>query len=328
MKILISDYKDSMMPTHDYEIAVLKSGLPDAEIIVHEYTDEKRGEFLDQLRDATALLTAFTRIDKEALEIAANLQVISINATGYDCMDLAEATKHSVGVCPVGEYCTQDVAEHTIALMLALNKNLKCYSFDVEKHFLWKYDAPPAPKRIGDQTLGIFGFGKIGKCVAKLAKGLGMTVIAHDPYVQEETASALGVELVEPDEIFARADVISNHMNLGHSNLEYFKEKEFSKMVKRPIFLNLARGLSVNEQDLTEALDSGKIRGAGLDVLKDETPDLKNHPLVGRENVIITPHAAFFSEQSFRDMQRISCENITNYLTGHKEKVFRLVNEV
>ena len=328
MKILISDYKDSMMPTHDYERQVLKAGLPSAEIEVYEYTDEKRTEFIEKMRDVTALLTAFTPIDKVVLENAPELKVISINATGYDCVDLAEATKHSVGVCPVGEYCTLDVAEHTMALMLALNKNLKCYTYDLEKNYNWKYDTPKPPKRIGDQTLGIFGFGKIGKRVAKLAQGLGMTVIAHDPYVKPELAAELGVELVDKDTIFERADVITNHMNLGKNNKEYFTAVEFEKMKKAPIFLNLGRGLSVNENDLADALDKGLVRAAGLDVLKDETPQLSKHILSGRENVIITPHAAFFSQQSFDDMQRISCENIVNYLNGHKEKVFKMVNEV
>lgn len=328
MKILISDYKDSMMPSHDYETQVLKAGLPEAEIEVYEYTDEKRAEFIEKMRDATALLTAFTRVDKEVLENAEKLRIVSINATGYDCVDLPEATKHSVGVCPVGEYCSIDVAEHAIALMLSLNKNLKCYTYDVEKSFNWKYDTPAPPKRIGDQTLGIFGFGKIGKRVAKLAQGLGMSVIAHDPFVNVDVARELGVELVSKDEIFARADVITNHMNLGSENKEYFTAAEFNKMEKNPIFLNLGRGLSINENDLVKALDEGRVRAAGLDVLKDETPDLKNHSLANRSNVIITPHAAFFSAQSFDDMQRISCENIVNFLTGHKEKVFKLVNEV
>lgn len=328
MKILISDYKDSMMPSHDYETQILKAGLPEAEIEAYEYSDEKRAEFIERMRDVTALLTAFTRIDKEVLENAPQLRVVSINATGYDCVDLAEATKHSVGVCPVGEYCTLDVAEHTIALMLALNKNLKCYSYDLEKNRSWKYDSPKAPKRIGDQTLGIFGFGKIGKRVAKLAQGLGMSVIAHDPYVKPEIAAKLDVQLVSKDDIFERADVITNHMNLGSSNAEFFTATEFSKMKKAPIFLNLGRGLSVNESDLADALDKGLVRAAGLDVLKDETPNLANHILTNRENVIITPHSAFFSEQSFYDMQRISCENIVNYLTGQKDKVFKLINEV
>lgn len=328
MKILISDYKASMMPVHDYEIEVLKKGLPDAEIEVYEYTDEKREEFYEKLEDATALLTAFIKMDKEAFEHAPNLQVVSINATGYDSVDLTEATKRSIGVCPVGEYCTWDVAEHTIAFMLALNKNLKEYGYDIEKKHAWEYNVENIPLRISNQTLGIFGFGKIGKAVAAMAKGLGMTVIATDIAERLEDARKLGVELVDPEEIYERADVISNHMNLGSDNKEYFTMNEFKKMKKKPIFLNMARGLSINEEDLAKALDEGLIRGAGLDVLLDETPDLANHLLVNRKNLLITPHAAFFSREAFEDMQRISCENIVHFLKGEKDAVFKLVNEV
>ena len=194
MKILISDYRASMMPSHDYEIQVLRKGLPDAEIEVYEYSDEKRAEFYEKLQNTNALLTAFIRMDREALEHAPNLQVISINATGYDCVDLPEATKRSIGVCPVGEYCTWDVAEHTIALMLALNKNLKEYTYDIEKKHVWEYSISNIPTRILNQTLGIFGFGKIGKAVAKMARGLGMQVIAMDIADKKEEAEKLGVE--------------------------------------------------------------------------------------------------------------------------------------
>ena len=328
MKVLISDYKDSMMPTHEYESAVIRAGFPDAEIVVYEYTDEKRSEFLDQISDATALLTAFIPIDKEVFEHAHQLKVISLNATGYDNVDLVEATKHSVGVCPVGEYCTRDVAEHTIALMLALNKNLKVYMYDIEQNYQWKYDTPAAPARIESQTLGIFGLGKIGKRVAKLAQGLEMTVIATDPAVTKEEGAKLGVEMVTPDDIYERADVISNHMNLDNTNMAYFTATEFNKMKRNPIFLNLGRGLSINEQDLADALDKKIVRAAGMDVLTGENVKLQGHLLANRDNVIITPHAAFYSSQAMDDMQRISCENIVNFLTGHKDKVFKLVNEV
>lgn len=328
MKILISDYPSGLMPTHDYETQVLKSGLPDAEIEVFEYSDEKRAEFLERVEDADAILTAYLKIDKEVFERAQKLKVVSVAATGFDNVDLEEATKRGIGVCPIGEYCTIDMAEHTLALMLALNKNLKCYTYDIEHSYEWKYNAAQPPTRIGNQTLGIFGFGKIGKKVAELAQKLGMTVIATDPNVDKATAAALGVELLSPDEIYERADVISSHMNLDNTNTEYFTANEFAKMKRAPIFLNLARGLSVNEQDLADALDKGIVRAAGLDVLKAEWPELEGHILAGRENVIITPHAAFYSTQSMEAIPRISCENIVHFINGEKDKVFKLVNKV
>lgn len=328
MKILISDYAAGLMTTHDYEYDILQFSLPDAEIEVYVYEDEHREEFLKKMEDVDALLTAFIKIDKEVLDRSKKLKCISINATGYDNVDLEEATKRKVGVFPVGEYCTLDVAEHTIALMLALNKNLKHYISDIDKRNLWKYDSVESPVRIGNQVLGVFGLGKIGKRVAKLAQGLGMEVIAHDPNVDREIAKNMDVKLVDKETILKTADVITNHMNLDKSNTAYFTKKEFELMQKKPIFLNLGRGMSINEDDLAFALDTGLIRGAGVDVLYDENPDLEHHNLARRENVIITPHSAFFSVDSMRDLQRISCENIVYFLLGKKDKVYKLVNEV
>lgn len=328
MKILISDYAAGLMTTHDYEYDILKFSLPDAEIEVYVYTDEHRDEFLKKMEDVDALLTAYIRIDKEVLDRSKKLKCISINATGYDNIDLKEATEHGVGVFPVGEYCTLDVAEHTIALMLALNKNIKHYISDIDERNIWKYDSVSSPVRIGNQVLGIFGLGRIGKRVSVLAQGLGMEVIAHDINVDREVAKALGVKLVDKETIFKTADVIANHMSLDKSSTAYFTRKEFKLMQKKPIFLNLGRGMSINEYDLADALDKGLIRAAGVDVLYDENPDLKHHILARRENVIITPHSAFFSEESMRDLQRISCENIIYYLLGKKDKVNKLVNEV
>lgn len=125
--------------------------------------------------------------------------------------------------------------------------------------------------------------------------------------------------------IFAKADIITNHMNLNATNIAFFAKKHFQKMQQTPYFLNMGRGACVVEEDLVEALDSGSLKGAALDVLADETPDLVNHPLVGRTNVLVTPHAAFYTTNSIRELQRISAENIVYYLRGEKEKVFRLV---
>ena len=327
MKIVIADYPDSMMPTHEYEQAILQAGLNDCEIVIYEYSDAHRAEFLEILKDADALLTGFIQIDAEALAYAQKLQVISINATGYDNVDLAAANARGVGVCPVGEYCTEDVAEFSITLMTLLIKNIKPYIQDVDVRHQWRFDFVAPNKRIEESTLGIFGFGKIGKAVAKRAKALGMTVLACDPFIDQQAGVDLGVELVDVATILTRADVISNHMNLNETNLQFFNAEKFSAMQQQPYFINLGRGACVVEADLLQALDNKQIKGAALDVLIDETPDLVNHPFVGREDVIVTPHAAFYSQTSIRELQRISTENIVHYLNGEKEKVFKLVSE-
>lgn len=325
MKIVICDYKDVLKRNLEYEKNILLSGLKDAEIIIYEYNGDQN-EFLEVIKDADAILTAFLDINKSVIDGCKNLKCISINAVGYDCVDLDEATKHNIAVCPIGEYCTQEVAEHTMSLMLSLSREIKHYINDIDKKNIWKYHSTTKIQRIEGQTLGIFGFGKIGKAVAKRALAFGMKVVAVDPYVKCEDAEKLNVKLVDAEYVWENADIISNHMNQNSSNNKFFTINEFKKMKKNPIFINAGRGSSVNEDDLLIALESNFIRGAGLDVLAEENPDLEKNKLVGLENVIITPHAAFYSETSMRELQRISCENIVYYLNGEKDKVSRIVN--
>lgn len=329
VKILISDHPDSMMPDHTLEIETLKKGLgDDVEVEVYEYFDEKREEFYEHLKDADALLTAFTTIDAEAMEHAPKLKVISINSTGYDQVDLEAATKRGIGVCPVGEYCTWDVSESAIAYMYALNKHFKFYQREIERDAKWDYAAAPQWPRIENQTLGIVGFGKIGKCTARKCQGIVGRIIANDPFIDKRLFGENGVEEVDVDTLLAESDIIVNHMNLNETNFHYFDAEKFSKMKKKPIVINLGRGLCVDEPALIGALDKGAIRAFGADVLYSETPDLANHPLVGRDNVVITPHSAFYSTTAIEDLERLSCENIVHFLRGEKDKVFKLVNDV
>lgn len=327
MKIVIADYAGSMMPSHELEKQVLSAGLPGCQICTYPYHDDQRADFLQLIHDADALLTAFIKIDEEVLAAAPRLKVVSINATGYDNVDLAAARRHGVAVCPVGEYCTADVAEFTITTMLALVRNLKAYLTDVDVHQQWRYDYAQPNRRLSNLTLGIFGLGKIGRAVATRAAALGMRVLAVDPFISQKDYAKVDdrVQLVPAATLFQQADIISNHMNLNDSNYHFFTADRFKQMVKHPYFINMARGAEVDEPALVAALDSGQLKGAALDVLATEFPDLATNPLVGRENVLVTPHAAFYSSDSLTALQRISCQNIVEYLTGHPEKVFKLV---
>ncbi|WP_455715624.1 C-terminal binding protein [Anaerosporobacter sp.] len=308
MKILISDYEEELNRNISYEIALLKEHLPDAKIEVYPYLSEE--DFLEKIEDVDALSMAFIPITKKVFERAKKLRCISVNATGYGTIDMEEAKKHNVIVLTVKDYCTKEVAEHTMALMLALVRNLKVYSLAIEKNHVWSYQSANEMERLSYKTLAIFGFGRIGQAVAKRAKAFDMEVLAVDPYVDESVAKSMGVRLVSKEYALENSDIITNHMNQTESNGRYFGEGEYKKMKKRPIFLNLGRGACVDEKALVSALDLGYIRAAGIDVLTEENPGLVDNPLLGRDNVIITPHAAFFSKQSMEDLQRITCKNI------------------
>lgn len=327
MKVVITDYKDVLERDLEYEKEILTKGLKNVEIVIYEYNGDEN-EFLEVVKNADAILTAFLDINKTVINACKKLKCISINAAGYDCIDLEVATKNNIGVCAIGEYCTQEVAEHTMSLILSLSRGIKHYISDIDERKIWKYQSINNLKRIEGQTLAVFGFGKIGRAVVKRALAFGMKVVAVDPYVKAEEAEKLGITLVDADYVWENADIISNHMNQNHSNNDFFTINEFRKMKKKPIFINAGRGSSVNEDDLLEAINENLLRGAGLDVLDAENPDLEKCKLVGRENVIITPHAAFYSETSMKELQKISCENIVYYLNNEKDKVNIIVNEI
>ena len=326
-RIIICDRPDSFGPGATALKTMLLEAIPNSSVQIIDYLDECKDAFLNAVETADVLVTAFLPIGKDVFDSAKRLRLVAVCATGYDCVDIGEANVHSVDVCAVGEYCTLDVAEHTIALMLALNKNLKTYGYALENKHCWRFDDAPAPRRIGDQVLGIFGLGKIGSQVARYARGLGMRVIAHDPFVSQLHAESLGVELVGKEQLLETTDIISNHMSLNEGTISYFGDDEFNAMARKPIFLNLGRGLSVDEAALVRALDAKRIRGAGIDVLANESPDFEGHPLAGRSNVILTPHAAFYSRQSSRDMLTLTCANVVHYLNGEPERVFKLVTD-
>lgn len=326
MKIVIADYPDVLGRDIDREYALLRQEIPDAEIVLHPYTDPEA--FYREMEDADGLLTAFLQLDRAALDRMPCLKAISINATGYNFVDLEETRRRDIPVCAIGEYCTQEVADHTIALMLALERNLKCYTRLIDREHRWQYYAAPQPMGLDGSILGIFGFGKIGRAVARRAQAFGMRVLAVDPHADEQQAQLMGVCLTDTDNLLQTADVISNHMNQTAENECFFDEACFRRMKKRPIFLNVSRGASVDEQALVRALEEGWICAAGLDVLQEEKPDLTHNPLLGRENVIITPHAAFYSARSIEALQRLSCRNLTDCLTGRRQRAFRIVNGV
>ncbi len=325
MKIVIADYRETLNRDLDYEAAIVKKMLPEAQIVIYEYHNDKE-EFKQVIKDADAVKTAFIMMDRDLIDSAGNLKCISFGSAGYNNVDLPYASEKKIAVLAVPEYCTEEVADHAVTLMLALNKNLKIYEKLVEEG-KWRYRIDRKVHSLQSQTLGIVGFGKIGQAVAKRALVFGMNVKSVSSHLSKTEAAACGVIKVELEELLETCDIISNHMKLTPQTKGYFNFYLFLKMKKKPLFINVGRGGTVVENDLIKALDRGLIRGAGLDVLEKENPELSVHPLVGRENVIITPHAAFYSEEAIKKLHTISTENMIYYLKGEYEKVF-IVNHI
>ncbi len=328
MKVLIADLPKAQNRDIDYEINLLRSAFPDVETVIYDYDEAKKDEFKALLKDCDVLLTALIVLDRDMLDCAEKLRMISLTSTGYNFVDVPCATEKEIAIAAVGEYCTNEVADHALALILALNRKLKSYVNIVDNQKQWIYRKAGAIHVLKGQTLGIFGLGKIGRAVAKRAQAFGIEVVAYDPYLPEKIASDMGVKLVDPEYITENCDIITNHMIQTAQVNNYFNEAFFNDLKKAPIFINVARGDSVDEAALLNALESGKISAAGLDVFKDENPDLETSPFIGRDNVLITPHGAFYSAEAVALCQKISVENIIYYLKGEYDKVNHIVNNV
>jgi D-3-phosphoglycerate dehydrogenase len=285
-----------------------------------------RDALLDACREADAILTDYVPFDAAVLQHLHRCRIISVMATGWDCVDVHAASARGIAVSAVGEYCTQEVADHTLALVLALNRRLLDYHRQVQADKSWDWNRVHGVHRLAGRTLGLVGFGRIGQAVCRRARAFGLEVLACDPQVDAATAREHEARLVGFDELLESADVVSLHCNLHDANRGLLNHAAFERMRRRPLLVNVARGALVVEADLVHALDQGQVAGAALDVLAQESPDLARHPLVGRPNVLLTPHVAFFSEAALEDLRRISVQNVAAFLQGRPGDVFRLVS--
>ena len=261
-------------------------------------------------RDADAIVTDYVPFDRTVLAGLSRCRIISVAATGWDCVDVPAATDHGIRVSSVGEYCTDEVADHTLALLLALNRKLFAYHRQVQVDRDWRWNLVQGVQRLSGRTLGLIGFGRIGQAVCRRARSFGLDVLACDPRIDAETANRQGATLAAFEKLLADADIISLHCNLDATNRGLLNRAAFAAMKRKPLLLNVARGALIVEPDLVEALDRGLVAGAALDVLTEDSPDLSQHPLVGRGDVLLTPHVAFYSESALDDLRRISAENV------------------
>lgn len=254
--------------------------------------------------------------------------MISFQSTGYNEADLDYAAQKGICVCSILDYCTQETAENTMALMLNLERAIRQYDRSVQIDKVWDYSAVQHLRRIAGQVLGIVGLGRIGQSVARKALAFDMEVIAYDPFLPREVAEKLGVEMVDFDTLLASADIISLHMNLTDDNYHMFSKETFMKCKKQPILVNEGRGALVSDDDLMWALDNGYIRGAALDMLESEDPDLSKCALLGRDNVLLTPHCGYFSDTSNYLVAKLSMDNALHYFNGEYDKVKAIRNGV
>jgi D-3-phosphoglycerate dehydrogenase len=320
--VLVADTAQTAGLDLDVESSVLG---PDVDVLRHRYDGDEAG-LIAACANADVILTAYVPLTRSVIEALPECRLISVAATGYSCIDIDAAAKVDISVCAIDDYCSEEVADHTMLLILALCRRLVEYHEQVQTDHLWQWDSVSGLRSLGDMTLGLVGLGNIGQAVARRASGFGMTVIAHEPYADISPASDLGVRICDLNEIFERSDVISLHCGLSAENEKFIDDNAFQRMAKRPVLINCARGGLIDEAALVTALDTGQISAAGLDVLTDESPDLSASPLAGRHNVILTPHVAFYSDRSILENRRISASNIRYFLDGEHGRVRKYIH--
>jgi D-3-phosphoglycerate dehydrogenase / 2-oxoglutarate reductase len=249
-----------------------------------------REQTLAAIPSADALIIrSSTRVDAELIAAAPNLKVIARAGVGVDNVDLDAATARGITVMNTPYGNTISTAEYTLGLMLALARHIpRSYSHLQEGR--WDRKAFIGVELRG-KTLGIVGFGRVGQAVARRALAFEMSIITYDPYVPAETATAFGAEMVDLDTLYARSDFITLHSLITDETREMIRAESIARMKPGVRIVNAARGALINDEDLAAAIRSGQVAGAALDVYQQEPPPA-DHPLIGLQNVIHTPHLA------------------------------------
>lgn len=306
-RVLITDYN---YPDLDIERAALKpwnAEVTDAQCVRPE-------DVVHAGREADALISQYASISQQVLAELRRCKVVARYGIGVDNIDVPAATRQGIAVVNVPSYCEDEVSDHALAMLLAWARRVPHYADEVRRG-TWDWKTGRPIRRLKGQVLGCLGFGKIARTLADKAQALGLTVIAHDPYVPSGAFAAAEVESVDFDTLLERSDFLSVHIPLTEDTRHRMSASAMERMKPTACVINTSRGPVIDEQALAEALRSGRLAGACLDVLEDEPPKAGS-PLLAMDNVLISPHVAWYSEESQADLRRKVADDVGRALNG------------
>lgn len=268
----------------------------------------------DFAKNADGILVRHTLINEAFLEGLKNLKAVVRYGVGYDNVDVEACSRNGIKVANVQGYANHSVSDHALALLFSCTRAL----WDTKSQISEKFAAPPVPDifELHDKTLGIVGIGRIGSEFCKKASPLFAQVLACDPYKPEDHFDSLHACRTGLDELLAASDVISVHCNLTAETKHLFDQDTFSKMKKRPVIINTSRGEVICEKALLDALNTGKIHSAGLDVFEDEPATENQRELIAHPRTICTGHYAWYSDRAATELQKRAALNLYHFLTG------------
>jgi len=273
----------------------------------------KEEDLIRVCKEADGLINQYAILNRNVLDHLTKCKVVARYGVGVDSIDLKAATDLGIIVANVPDYCIDEVASHAVAMLLTLIRKTVFFDRKV-KSSQWDFRQGPPIHRIQGKTLGLIGCGKIGFEVAKRMSAFGVKVITFDPYLEKVSE---GIELEDFDTVLKESDFISIHCPLNDSTRHLIGDEALKKMEKKPMIINTSRGPIVDEKALIQALEQGLISGAGLDVLEKEPPDDQNS-LLKMENVILSPHVGFYSEESISELKRRTAKNVADVLRGKR----------
>ncbi|MEQ6389028.1 C-terminal binding protein [Bacillaceae bacterium S4-13-58] len=307
-KVVVTDYEyDSFVP----ELEALRK--LDVELVLEQCKTED--EVIAACKDADGLLVQYATISRRVMDNLEKCKVISRYGIGFNTVDIEAATEKGIIVGNVTDYCLDEVSDHAMALLLSSIRKVTKLNNTV-KSGTWDFNVATPIYRIRGRVLGLVGFGNIPQTLAKKAQAFGINVIAYDPFVPQEVAQKLNVELVSLEELCKQSDYVSVHLPLNKHTEKIISHDQFNLMKKEAFIINTARGPVIDETALILALQEGKIAGAGLDVLETEPID-PNNPLLNMDQVILNPHSAFYSVESEIELKRKTAENVADVLGGY-----------
>ena len=294
----------------------------------HPYRCANQDEVARVVMDADAIITGPFEVREKAIAGMTRCKIIQALGVGYDRIDLRAAGERGIFVCNVPDYCVNEVADHTIGLLLIANRRMLSL-IDAAKKGMWFTKLPDEISTpvfgLAGRTLGIVGLGRIGTAVAIRAKAFGMRVLFYDPYLKLGIERSLSLDRSETlESLLENSDVVTIHTPLTDETHHMIQDDELKRMKKHALIINTARGAIVDKKALLKALREKWIAGAALDVIEDEPPD-QTEPLLSLDNVVITPHRAYYSEESNVDCRRKAVINVLRVLQG--KTPLHIVNE-
>ncbi len=313
-RVVISDYDYGDV---DVERAIVE-GAGHELVALQCRTDE---ELAREAKGADAIICQYCRVGARTIQTVESLRHIARYGVGVDIVDVAAANARGILVTNVPhDYCLDEVADHAMALMLALTRKLRDYDHAVQDG-VWRWQSGRPLLRLRGSVMGVLSFGNIGRAIAARGKAFGFDVIAHDPYVDEGEFTAVGVARVPFDELLQCSDVLMNQAPLTGATRGLIGADELRAMKPTAFLINTGRGPTVDNQALREALDAGRLAGAGLDDLEEEPAKRRDwtpaeSPVVGHPKVIVTPHVAYYSEAAIETARTFASEEVVRVLAG------------